>query len=169
MTKNIFMLDVENTSLHGEAFAFAVAVMDPQGKIIDKIECLATEPMQDSCQWVRINVIPNLSIDNQVKTGLELRNQFYDFYKKHKDTCTIWADCAFPVETSFLSRVANDDLENREFDMPYPLMDVANFVDVNIDRNAQTNIPLRKHHPYDDCIASLYALKTHAFYQTIKN
>lgn len=158
MQKNIFIFDVESISLHGEAFAFAAVVFSPTGKIIDKLELVATDPMQKASAWVRINVIPALELFNTVTTGKELRQAFYEFYQKHKQYSIIVADCAFPVETNFLSAVAADDLEKREFEMPYPLYDIANFVHVDIVRSSIVNKPLRKHNPYDDCLASYYAL-----------
>lgn len=153
---NTFIFDVESISLHGEAFAFAAAVFDQKGKMIDKMELVATIPMQSASNWVRINVIPALNMDNTCQTGLELRNAFYEFYQKHKPNSIIVADCTFPVETNFLSAVAADD-PDREFEMPYPLYDIANFVSVDVDRAAVVNRPLRKHNPLDDCIASYYA------------
>ncbi len=82
------------------------------------------------------------------------------FYKKYKDMCIIFSDVNYPVETNFLNSVTKDDLKNREFDMPYPLYDIANFVDIKIDRvkvyEKYCHEKLRKHHPIDDAKASIY-------------
>jgi len=85
---------------------------------------------------------------------------FWAFLKKHKKA-EIWGDCIFPVETNFLSAIAVVDLENREFEMPYPLYDISTVVDIKIDRiNSYSGSQvLRKHHPVDDCKASFDALQ----------
>jgi len=61
----------------------------------------------------------------------------------------------FPVETNFLSAIVADAPEERAWEMPYPLYDIANFVDINIVRAEACGIPgLRQHHPLDDALAS---------------
>ncbi|MFQ5447943.1 MAG: hypothetical protein ACE5FF_13525 [Saprospiraceae bacterium] len=87
----------------------------------------------------------------------ELRTRFYGFYLKHKDSADIFSDVNFPVETNFLSTVVADAPEERAWNMPYPLYDIANFVPLDIDRTEACGIPgLRKHHPLDDAMASAY-------------
>lgn len=93
-------------------------------------------------------------------TDRQLRELFYAFYCKHKETAEIWSDCNFPVETNFLTQVANDDLQTREFNMPYPLNDVSTVVDVNIDRLKEYggSLQLKAHNPLDDSRASAFHL-----------
>lgn len=155
--KNIFVFDVESISLHGEGFAVGAIVSDKNGIILEKFELLSLEGKEKAGDWVKENVIPHLLEMPTCKTSLELRTAFYDFYMKHRDTSEIWSDCNFPVETNFLSAIVNDDPNQRQWNMPYPLKDISTIVDVNIDRNK--DFPnLRKHHPLDDSIASLYHL-----------
>ncbi len=156
MKKHILVFDVENTSLIGSGFAFGAIVMvvDTQ-KIIDQIELLSSENINNCSNWVKQNVLTHLKNMPTCKTDFELRSAFWNFYTKWKDNSQIWADCAFPVETQFLTDVAKDDLENREFEMPYPLYDIANFIDIKIDRIELSELKnLKQHKPLHDSHAS---------------
>ncbi len=168
--KNIFIFDVEAVDLHGEGFAVGAIVFGMHGQIIDKFELLSTEIANKSSEWVSKNILPHLNNMPKCETGLQLRNEFFEFYLKHKDTCLIWSDCNFPVETNFLSVVVNDDIENRQWLMPYPLYDVSNFVNINIDRSEEykkerNDDSIRKHHPVDDCLCSYYCLTKNNFFK----
>ena len=158
--KNLFVFDCESTSLHGSTFAVGCIVTDQKGNEIDRFELLSLEGKEKAGDWVKQNVIPNLEDMPTCKTDLELRTTFFEFYMKHKDTCEIFSDCNFPVETNFLTTVVNDDIVNREWSMPYPLKDISTIVDINIDRckvyEEKTGLILRKHNPTDDSISSLY-------------
>lgn len=157
--KNIFIFDVESCSLFGEGFAVGAMVADPQGNEIETFELLSTYGRLNTNEWVTKNVLPHLTQMPTYQTNQQLRNQFYSFYCKHKNTCDIWADCCFPVETNFLKEIVADDPEHRQQLMPYPLKDISTLISINIDRTETCNIPnLRKHHPLDDCRASLFHL-----------
>ena len=154
----LLVFDVESTSLHGSAFAVGAVVVEGE-KIIDKFSLKSTEGELKACDWVMENVVPNLKNIESVNTDLELRTSFYEFLTKHKG-CKVMSDCNFPVETNFLSAIATDNLEERAFTMPFPLYDISNFVDINIDRcafieeltNGKIEIP--KHNPLTDSVAS---------------
>lgn len=168
MKKYLFVFDVEAASLHGEGFSFGVVVSDRQGNIIDTFQLLSTEKLDLCCDFVKTNILPFLLDVPRCKTNLELRNTFYEFYMKYKDESDIYSDCNYPVETNFLEAVCKDDLENRQWNMPYPLLDIANFININVNRidffnkikhkylNVK-NMDLKQHNPLDDSIASLYS------------
>lgn len=167
---NKIIFDVESTSLHGEAFAVGAIVVDECGFIIDEFERIATDVAEKANDWVKEHVLPNLFDMTPCKTGREMRDAFYEFYLKHKNTAEVWSDCNFPVETNFLSAIANDDIENREFGMPYPLYDVCSFVPICIDRYLESEkVALRRHHPLHDSIASFDCLVKSDFYKKFKN
>ena len=165
MEKNILIFDVESTSLYGTGFAFGAIVVNHNGTIeFDRIELLSKEGAGKANDRVKQNVIPNLSDMPTCETDRELRDAFFDFYMKHRETANVWSDVNFPVETNFLNAIVNDSPNEREWLMPYPLYDVSSLVDVNIDRikeyirrnNFGDNLlKLRKHKPLDDSIASL--------------
>lgn len=164
--EKIFIFDVESTSLHGTGFAVAVIVSDCYGKIFDEFELKSIEGEALASDWVKENVIPNLVDMPTCSTNKELRDRFFEFYMKWKDWCHIWTDCGFPVETNFLSEVVKDDIQNREFLMPYPLRDISTFIDIKIDRmerykqtlNPDAVSKLKLHNPKHDCLASVHNL-----------
>lgn len=105
--------------------------------------------------WVKINVLPHLSDMPTVETDLELREEFFKFYMTHRENCDIWSDVNFPIETNFLSAVVLDDLEKRQFIMPYPLYDLSTIIPAELDRVKNCQIEgLKAHNPLDDSIAS---------------
>jgi len=161
--KQILVFDVENTSLIGNAFAFGAVVVDVKtSELIESIELLSTESLNKCSDWVKENVIPALKDMPVCKTDFELRTTFWNFYTKWKNKAEIWADAGFPVETKFLTDIAKDDIKNREFEMPYPLRDIANFIDVNTDRIKLSGLKnLKRHNPKDDSLASAICLINH--------
>ena len=157
--KNLLIFDVESTSLYGDGFAVGAIVANDNNEILHQFELFSTEGAKKSNMWVRKNVLPALKSMPKCTTLVELRSKFYEWYLTHKDTCTIWSDVNYPVETNFLSAIAKDDKKKREFNMPYPLYDICNFVNVNVDRSAQVKyMGLKKHNPLHDAMASYYAL-----------
>lgn len=158
MKKNLFVFDVESASLFGKAFAVGATVFNRSGQEIDSFELLSTDGAELANQWVAENVLPYLKDMPKCKSRYDLRQAFYQFYLKHKDTCEFWGDCIFPVETNFLAEIVRDDL-TREFSMPYPLKDISTMVDIEIDRVKECGISrLRKHNPLDDSRASMVFL-----------
>lgn len=177
--KNTFMFDVESIGLYGAGFAFSAVVADKKGKIIDSASysCLTEEVIKELNKLEFFTtgegkeIITECKKLNQVNSLKELRNKFYNFYMKYKDNCDIYSDCNYPVETNFLADVANDDLEIRQWNMPFPLLDVVHKVSPEVDRveyytrkNAYyilqdvANRKPIKHNPYWDCVCSLYLL-----------
>ena len=159
MKENILVFDVESTSLFGSGFAFGVVVYNRGGSEVDRLELKSKEGQELANDWVKQNVIPHLEDMPSCETDIELRDAFYNFYMKHKETAEIWSDCNFPVETNFLNDVVKDDIEGRQWNMPYPLKDISTVVDININRTEECGIVgLRKHNPLDDAKASAYFL-----------
>ena len=158
--ENILVFDVESTDLHGKGFAVGAIVLNAKtGEEVDSFMLKSFEAEKESCEWVKKNVLPWLKDMPAVPTDRELRDRFWKFYTEHKDTCDIWADVAYPVETNFLEEVYRDDPENRAFAMPYPLLDISSHVDVSIDRVKFSQLMgLEKHNPFHDARASAFSL-----------
>ena len=167
--KNILMLDVEANGLHGEPFAAGAVVLTRDGEIIDTFSGMCPELVTN--EWVKENVLPELAGLPLYNDTRSLRDDFYTFYMRYKENCETWSDVNWPVETNFLSAIVQDDPENRQWNMPYPLYDVATQYSVDIDRakhynekNSQwilgdvANRKLKKHNPLDDSLASAFLL-----------
>lgn len=166
--KNILVFDVESTSLHGKAFAIGAVVINiDTEEEIDRFLLKSKESEKDANDWVKQNVIPYVKHLPSVETDREMRDQFWNFYKKHQPTSYIWADVGYPVETNFLEQLYRDNPEQREFEMPYPLHDLANHLNTDIDRIdfSELGPAAIKHDPYWDAKASaLSILKVRSFY-----
>jgi hypothetical protein len=158
--KYILVFDVESTSLHGKAFAVGAIVIEAStGREVDQLLLKSKESEKEASDWVKENVLPYLGNIPTAETDRELRDKFWEFYKKHQKDSYIWADVAYPVETNFLEQVYRDNPGQREFEMPYPIHDVANHLDVNIDRADFSELAgAIKHDPYWDAKASAFSL-----------
>jgi hypothetical protein len=173
----IFVFDVESNTLFGKPFAAAACVYSYNQTTLEPIDTfeLRSEEEVITDEWMLKNVIPHLKNMPKCKTNLELRNQFFDFYMKYKKDSLFFADCVFPVETNFLSLVANDYIEKRRFQMPYPLLDIANERNIDIDRTDYyvkensyyilqdvANRHPKKHNPLWDSICSAFFLMNYS-------
>src|SRR3990167_10032615 len=154
--KTRFFFDVEAQSLHGEGFAYGYVVVNvneatKEFTILEKGECYSVLGAKEATNWVKENVIPSLTLltpylekdlstlntsslpSEIVISTKDLRDNFYKIYTKwKKQGAEFWSDVNFPVETNFLSAIVKDGNSSRDWDMPYPLLDVSNFVNVNI-------------------------------------
>jgi hypothetical protein len=173
----IFVFDVESNTLFGEGFAVGACVYSYNQTTLEPIHTfeLMSEEEIITDKWMIENVIPHLKDMPKCKTNLELRNKFFNFYMEYREDSLFFADCCFPVETNFLSAVANDDIEKRRFKMPYPLLDIANERNIDMDReeyynrkNAYyilqdvANRHPKKHNPLWDSICSAFFLMSHS-------
>lgn len=161
--KNFLIFDCEANGLHGQVFAVAVVTMNERGEILDSFEGKCPiEGVLNS--WVGENVIPHLAGMTEYPAPRTLRDAFWAFLQRHKDSgAEIWADTAWPVEAGFLSACVADDPGARLWEGPYPLLDVSTLLSVSITREEYVADLLvgrtaRKHHPSWDAEVSGLAL-----------
>ena len=131
MNADKFMVfDVESIGLHGEGFAAGWVVMDRTGRRLaeayvccEPIGCLGTE---ENHLWVSENV-PPMAITSPTK--FHVRNTFWFEWRHWADHgAVLVADCAWPVETDFLSACIRQNPTEREWQGPYPLYDLASIL-----------------------------------------
>lgn len=119
-----FVFDVESVGLHGEAFAVGICVVDLTGQeraaaLFGKRyqECKGTHGNFD---WLKDN-IPEMKFPPG-----DLCEGFWNLWEYWKNKGAVMAaDVPWPVEAAFLSRCINTNHGAREFNGPYPLIDVA--------------------------------------------
>lgn len=177
--KNIFMFDVESIGLHGDGFAFGAIISDRKENVIEICSgaCLneeVTEKLSKIDFFVNgegKDIISECSKLKRFDTLWQLREYFWEFYMKHKDNCDVYSDVNYPVETNFLESVYNDNPEDRQWKMPFPLLDACNSIPQDVDRieeytkdnssyivqDVATRKPV-KHNPVWDCVSSLHCL-----------
>ena len=121
------VIDVESVGLHGEGFAVGYVVIDDGGKEYDA-GWWATDPVYArgtalGLKWVRENV-PDMTYE--VHNTYTLRARFWERWQHWKgEGALLAADCAWPVEARFLAACVDDQPSVREWQGPYPLVDVA--------------------------------------------
>jgi len=157
--KYYFIFDVESDGLYGKAIAWGAALYDSMGVVVKQALKINVGILKECREpFVKTNVIPVLyrayeaSFQEEkpncnVQTTYTLRQAFMQFYlecKAEYPQMTVWADAAFPVETNFLAVCVEDirtqgssTLTYDEFDMPYPLYEIANVVHHGINRTAK--------------------------------
>jgi len=120
----IFSFDGETNGLYGQAFALAAVVTDDSGEIATFVARCPIEDIIDD--WVAENVLPNM--ENVGVTHADYRSMlesFWNFYMKHKEGADVVAHVAHPVETKLFRDVVEANLNNRIWEAPFPLIDVA--------------------------------------------
>ena len=124
----IFSFDVETNGLYGQGFAIAAVVTDSDGLVA---QFLARCPIVDSVnEWVAQNVLPQMTdIEVTHNSYSEMLEAFFGFYVQNKKDSVVIAHMAFPVEAKFLRDMIELDLGNRQWEGPFPLIDVAGTLD----------------------------------------
>jgi hypothetical protein len=128
---NTFYLvfDVESIGLHGQAYAVGGVVIDQTGFEHRSFK-LAVNPEgcsgdADDRQWVVEN-IPLIGHTHQDAEAM--RDSFWKVWKVVKEDfpgITMAAECAWPVETNFLSACVRDQRQERKWEGPYPLLEIS--------------------------------------------
>jgi len=128
--KSYFVFDVESVGLHGEAFAVAGGVYLENGAAqwefkyacpID--ECRGTD---EDRAWVKANVP---ALQECYRGPRQLRDAFWAMWMKAKNEgATMAADCLWPVEAGLVEACVRDEPVTRNWDGPYPFMEIASFL-----------------------------------------
>jgi hypothetical protein len=124
-----FVFDVESVGLHGEGFAVGYVVYDADRNEEAESGSCYCDPIKahgsdEGRAWIKENVRIDLSSTFK-STPYEVRQWFWDQWKRWKTWGAIMAaDVAWPVEARFLSACI-DDVNGRDWEGPYPLIDIA--------------------------------------------
>jgi len=165
------MFDVESNGLVGEGFAVGAVVAETKSCVIlEKFEVRG--PCEEPVQWVKENVLPQLDAGGLNLTHYSLpslRSAFWDWLQEKKsEGLPIWGDFGVPVEANFLLACVADNLEKREWHLPYPLHELGTLMltagidpDINREEFVAEMIEgrqVRKHHPTWDSEVAAYGV-----------
>ena len=77
--------------------------------------------------WVTTNVpcFIGRAPDDAPDDAVDMRTAFWDWWKSKQDCPVLVADCPWPVEARFLLACVEDAWPTRNWEGPYPLIDVA--------------------------------------------
>lgn len=126
-----FVFDVESVGLHGKGFAVGggvYSIMDGGSAASEfRYSVQPSESMgdQEGFLWVSKNV-PYLGVT--AWSLVTLRDAFWSQWldaKAKYPGIAMWAECGWPVEARFLASCIDDSQEERFWQGPYPLHDVA--------------------------------------------
>lgn len=121
------VFDVESVGLHGEGYAVGWVVVDDAGQELEAnyraCPLRTAQGPEMGRAWVEANIPPLPATD---PTPRAVRLGFWVAWRKWADQgAVLVADCAWPVEATFLIACVGDDYGQREWKGPYPLHDVA--------------------------------------------
>jgi hypothetical protein len=156
--RSFFVFDVESVGLHGEGFAVAGGVYLANGS--GQWEFSYACPIDDAAgngedrAWVKANV-PVLEITHLQPIGI--RDAFWLVWLKAKaqyPNIVMAAECGWPVEARFLVDCIGDDMEDRRWKGPYPMMEIASYMDAAgmnpMEKEKRTDSEMPEHNPLTD-------------------
>lgn len=124
------VFDVESVGLHGVGFAVGWVVVDAGARGAEFAHGMVYTPANaqpgtpDNHKWVSENV-GDLGMPYRA-TRREVRDAFWNAWRYWRaQGAVLCADCPWPVEANFLAECIRDAPEEREWQGPYPLIDVA--------------------------------------------
>ncbi len=154
------VFDVESVGLHGEGFAVGFVVVDREGNELER-GLFVTSPnvaygLNEGHKWARENV-PDM--DATHTTTWMVRAAFWRRWMHWKDQgAVLAADCSWPVEARFLIACVEDNLREREWSGPYPLIDIGSVLLAKgidpVQEFTRGAAELPKHNPLKDAIQS---------------
>jgi hypothetical protein len=159
-----FSFDVEAVGLYGDIFAVGWTIADANTEYSNGyLACdhNIANGTDDNRKWIEENVIPALPKPN-CETLVEVKNKFWEELMKAKSTykgLMFVADCGTPLEARFLIECVLLDTNNRQWETPYPLHELATMLlavgDDPIGTFSRLESELPKHHPTNDARQSL--------------
>ena len=126
----IMVFDVESLGLHGPAFAVGYVVIHTADWTIHDTGKWRCNPdtlpaTVEARKWVDANCA-HLKDLGYCESPKKMREGFWDCWSYWKaQGAWLAADCPWPVEANFLRDCIHDDPIKREWQGPYPLIDVG--------------------------------------------
>lgn len=161
-----FVFDVESVGLHGDGFAVAGGVYCDNGSALREFQfscpTLECEGTQADREWVFANC-PQLAITH--RTPKAMRQGFRKQWILAKNEGALMAaDCPWPVEAKFLEACIEDDKIARNWEGPYPLIDIGSVLLGGgmdpLGKYSRTASELPEHDPLADARQSARLLAT---------
>lgn len=147
----LLSFDLETNGLHGPAFAVGAVVMGFDGTIHS--EFTARCPIEGELdEWTEKHVLPVIAdipvTENDYKS---LRQVFWDWYIQNEPKSDyVLVSHGYPVEYRFLLQCQEDNIDERYWQHPFPLLDLASLL-IQLDQKPpKGNSGLTPHHPLDD-------------------
>ena len=145
-------------------FAVGALVMDANGAILDEFvgRCKLVGPVDP---WVEKNLLPAIKdIPVMYQTYKDLREAFWKWYLiAEAKTDYVLVSNGYPVEYRFLIKCQEDNLDERYWQHPFPLLDLTSLLVLssnNVMASGEQVAEIikagnyKRHHPLDDAKVS---------------
>ena len=126
MLKNkFFFVDAETDGLYGNIISVAVIITDGDCKTLSTHYMgVRKENLVVTNQWVRENVVPKLGDYTPYESEYDLLEAVWTLWHESGATWAV-ADCCCPVESHLFRKCVEHNPEERMFQGPFPLVDIA--------------------------------------------
>ncbi len=129
MNKRIMFIDAETDGLYGEFISVGIVIVDGSGsKIEEHYLGRNLSQMTITSDWVKEHVIPQVGAYDVYDSSEELLNQVWDIWLKQGNAVDVIADVSYPVECRLWEACVRLDLKKREFQAPFPLLDLSSML-----------------------------------------
>lgn len=160
----LLSFDIETNGLHGEAFAVGAVLVDAHLQVLDKFSG-RTNIVGSVDLWVETHVLPVIKTMPMTHTSYKnLREAFWDwFLKAQRSADYVLVSNGYPVEYRFLLKCQEENLEERYWQHPFPILDLTSLM-IQAEGDATKRNALAKqtfetggysrHHPEHDALVS---------------
>ena len=167
----ILSFDLETNNLHGEPFAIGAVVIDGHGTVHDSFT--ARCPIKAEVDpWVKANVLPAIKDMAQTHGSYpDMREAFWRWYVSAEESSDyVLVSNGYPVEYRFLLDCQEASLEERYWQHPFPILDLASILIANgqdpsayksqLRKKVRSQADFAQHNPFDDAkLAALIAFE----------
>ncbi len=167
----ILSFDLEANNLHGEPFAVGAVVVDGHGQVHDTFTGRC--PIKGEVDpWVKINVIPVIKDMKETHGSYaDMREAFWRWFLEAQEASDyVLVSNGYPVEYRFLIECQEANLDERYWQHPFPILDLASILVAKgqetgteknqIRKNVRAKESFAQHHPFDDAkLAALMAFE----------
>lgn len=163
----ILCFDLETNGLHGEAFAAGAIVIDATSNVLDTFTA-RTNIVGEVDEWVEQNVLPAIS-DMPIthKDSHEMREAFWQWYLQAEPKSDyVLVSNGYPVEYRFLLQCQEENLAERYWQHPFPILDLSSLlIQAGLDPTSKNKLlnslvtkeNFKSHHPLHDAKVSALA------------
>lgn len=127
--KGLFIIDAETDGLYGSFLSVAVLITDSNYNILrEEYYGIENAKLQVQSEWVKANVIPILGEYEACANEQELLEKVWALWIAYQDQVYAIADVAYPVEMRLFQKCVDRCPEERNFQGPYPLLDLSSLL-----------------------------------------
>lgn len=127
-SKYIF-LDAETDGLYGKFISIAMVVADHAGNELEHIYVGLSNPEKHIKEkWVLENVLPILGKYEEYDDEHSLLEAAWSFWRANAQNSYVIADVMHPVESRLFAMCVEQDVEERIFQGPFPMLDLSSML-----------------------------------------